>query len=85
MFVNSCAARRSLSAAADHAATLAPGRGHIDLFGMATLERVGAGLLYEHGLARNLSAFAEGWLTKEREQSGWRTSAGLVSGLRLRW
>ncbi len=52
---------------------------------MATLDRIGAGLAYEHGLARNLSAFSEGWLTKERDEAGWRTSAGVVGGLRLRW
>ena len=52
---------------------------------MATLERAGVGLAYEHGLARNLSAFGEAWLMKEREEetSRWRTSAGVVGGLRL--
>ena len=52
---------------------------------MATLDRVGVGLGYEHGITRHLSAFGEGWLTKERDESRWRTSAGVVGGLRMRW
>jgi hypothetical protein len=52
---------------------------------MATLDRVGGGLEYEHGLTHNLSAFAQGWLTKDRDDSGWRTNAGVQSGLRWRW
>jgi hypothetical protein len=57
----------------------------VDLFGLATLDRVGGGLEYEHGLTGRLSAFAQGWLTKDRGEGGWRTNAGLVSGLRLKW
>ena len=74
-----------MSEAADHAASLEPGHGHVDLFGMATLDRVGGGLEYEHGLTHNLAAFAQGWLTKDRDDSGWRTNAGVVSGLRWHW
>jgi hypothetical protein len=74
-----------LSEAADAAASLQPGRGHVDLFAIATLERVGGGLEYEQGLTKNLSAFAQGWLTKAHDDTGWRTDAGVVSGLRWRW
>jgi hypothetical protein len=52
---------------------------------MATLERIGGGAEYEHGLTEHLSAFGQGWLTKDRDESGWRTNAGVLAGLRWRW
>ena len=78
------APRRSPSPieATRRAASLAPGTGHIDLTGYATLDRVGAALDYEQRLRRpNLSAFAHAWAGATRTDR-WRRDAGAMAGLK---
>ncbi len=77
-----------MSEVADRAASLVPGHGKVDLFGYADLGRVGAGLEATHAFTRNLAAFGQAWVGKERDEatgSPWRTSAGALAGLRLHW
>jgi hypothetical protein len=73
-----------VSAALDRAATLAPGRGHIDLTAYATLERAGAALDFESTLRPGLSAFAQAWAGMARDDR-WQPDAGVQVGARWRW
>jgi hypothetical protein len=69
----------------DGAASLAPGTGHVDLFGYATLDRIGAALDYEQRMRwANLSTFAQAWAGAARDD-GWRPDAGVVGGVRWRF
>lgn len=69
----------------DGAAALTPGTGRIDLFGYATLDRIGAALDYEQRLrASGLSAFGQAWAGATRE-SRWRPDAGVMGGVRWSW
>lgn len=68
----------------DRAASLAPGRGHLDLLGYATLDRMWASLELESKPRSNVSTFAKAWAGAAREDR-WRPDAGVVAGLRMRW
>lgn len=73
-----------MSAALDRAAALTPGRGKLDLFGYATLERAGAALDLEAKLRPGLSTFAQAWAGAAKVDR-WRPDAGATAGLRWTW
>jgi hypothetical protein len=73
-----------LSAALDRPAALSPGHGQVDLFGYATLDRIGAGLDAEARLTRGLSAYAQAWAGAQRDDV-WHKDVGAVGGLRWQW
>jgi len=70
-----------MKAALDHAAAIAPGHGHLDLLGFATLDRIGAGLEMESKLKGNLTAFARAEAGLVRGQ-GFKPEASVTAGLR---
>ncbi len=73
-----------MNAALDHAAALAPGRGHLDLLGFATLDRIGAGLEMEAKLKSSLTAFARAEAGLVRGQ-GLKPDVSVMGGLRWQW
>ena len=73
-----------MNAGLDHAAALAPGRGHLDLLGYATLDRIGAGLEMETKLKSSLPAFARADAGLVRGQ-GFKPDVSVIGGLRWQW
>jgi hypothetical protein len=73
-----------MNAAFEHAAAIAPGHGHLDLSGFATLDRIGAGLEMETKLKSNLTAFARAEAGLVRGQ-GFKPDASVIGGLRWQW
>jgi hypothetical protein len=74
-----------VSEALDHADSLAPGHGRVDLFASADQQFVGGGLDYSHRLTPAMSAFARGWAGWQNEPGGWRSDVGAMGGLRWQW
>jgi len=69
----------------DRAASLTPGTGRVELFGYATLQKMGAALEYEQRLRRSgLSTFARAWAGATRADA-WKPDAGVMTGLRWTW
>lgn len=73
-----------MKAGLDQAGAIAPGHGHLDLLGFATLDRVGAGLQMESKLNSKLTAFARAEAGLVRGQ-GWKPDASVIGGLRWQW
>lgn len=73
-----------MKSALDHADAIAPGHGHLDLLGFATLDRIGAGLEMEAKLRSNLTAFARAEAGLVRGQ-GFKPDASVIGGLRYQW
>jgi hypothetical protein len=73
-----------MKSALDRADSIAPGHGHLDLLGFATLDRIGAGLEMETKLRSNLTAFARAEAGLVRGQ-GFRPDVSVIGGLRYQW
>jgi hypothetical protein len=69
--------------ALDRAASLAPGRGRLDLLAFAEPGRVGGGLDLAHTISPATSLSAQGWAGAERDAlDRRRADYGVLGGLR---